>query len=150
MAGNVETLVTNRLAASVRVQAQYTTKPLMPYEQISLGNLSTGRGYDPAAALGDSGISGSFELRYGAIQLAPNVLASPYVFFDVGYVYNNDAALSGLTPSRTLRSFGAGVALRLANRANLEITYAQPLDSVVLGGLRPAPRLLVSLTASFL
>jgi len=122
----------------------------MPYEQISLGNLSTGRGYDPAAVLGDSGVSGSFELRYVGWQVTSGVTASPYVFFDAGYVHNNDAALSGLAPDRTLRSFGAGVALRLANRANLEITYAQPLDSVALGSLRPAPRLLVSLTASFL
>jgi len=150
LTGNVETLVATRLVASARVQAQYAARPLMPYEQISLGNLSTGRGYDPAAVLGDSGVSGSFELRYVGWQVASGVIASPYVFFDAGHVHNNDAALSGLAPDRTLRSFGAGVALRLANRANLEITYAQPLDSVALGSLRPAPRLLVSLTASFL
>jgi hemolysin activation/secretion protein len=132
------------------MQAQYSSKPLMPYEQISLGNLSTGRGYDPAAVLGDSGMSASFDLRYSAIQLDPKVLAAPYVFFDVGSVHNNSAAQSGLTPNRTLRSFGAGVLLRLANRANLEITYARPVDSVTSGGARPAPRLLLNLTASFL
>jgi hemolysin activation/secretion protein len=77
-------------------------------------------------------------------------VASPYIFFDAGAVHNNEASLSGLSQSRTLRSFGAGVALRLVNRANLDITYAQPIDSVASGGQRPAPRLLVNLTASFL
>ncbi len=148
--GSVETRVAGPISASLRMQAQYASKPLMPYEQISLGNLSTGRGYDPAAVLGDSGLSASFDLRYSAIQLHPKVLAAPYVFFDVGSVHNNSAEQSGLTPNRTLRSFGAGVLLRLANRANLEITYARPIDNVSADGVRPAPRLLINLTASFL
>jgi hemolysin activation/secretion protein len=148
--GGVDATVYGPISANVRMQAQYADKPLMPYEQISLGNLSTGRGYDPAAALGDRGVAASFELHQSAAQLTPKLLASPFVFFDIGYVHNNDAALSGLTPSRTLRSFGAGVALRLANRANLEITYAKPIDSVTPGGPKPAGRLLINLTASFL
>jgi len=150
MAGGVDAPVVGRVSADVRVQAQYANKPLMPYEQISLGNLSIGRGYDPAAVLGDSGASGSFELHYNGLQLYPKVLASPYVFFDAGFVHNNKAELSGLAPNRTLRSFGAGVLLRLANRANLEVTYAQPIDRITVGGERPAPRVLVNLTASIL
>jgi len=122
----------------------------VPYEQISLGDLSVGRGYDPAVVLGDSGAGASFDLRYDPIQINPTIMVSPYVFFDVGSVHNNDAALSGLTANRTLRSFGAGVTLRLANRANLDITYAQPIDPVVAGGVRPSPRVLINLTASFL
>jgi hemolysin activation/secretion protein len=137
-------------SGEIHVQAQYSEKPLMPYEQISLGDLSVGRGYDPAVVLGDSGAGASFDLRYDPIQLHPKVIASPYVFFDVGSVRNNDAATTGLTPSRTLRSFGAGVTLRLANRANLDLTYAQPIDPITEGGVRPSPRLLVNLTASFL
>lgn len=150
MAGAVDAPLAGRFSASLRLQAQYTDKPLSPYEQISLGNLSTGRGYDPAAVLGDRGVSGSFEVRYRGLELNPKVLASPYIFFDAGAVHNNEASLSGLTANRTLRSFGAGVALRLVNRANLEITYAQPIDSVAPAAPRPAPRLLVNLTASFL
>lgn len=138
------------ISGEVHVQAQYSDNPLMPYEQISLGDLSVGRGYDPAVVLGDSGAGAAFDLRYAPIQVGPRILASPYAFFDVGSVRNNDAGRSGLTPSRTLRSFGAGVTLRLANRANLEITYAQPIDAIVAGGTRPSPRLLINLTASFL
>jgi hemolysin activation/secretion protein len=148
--GSLDVPVAGPISASLRVDAQFTDKPLMPYEQISLGDLTVGRGYDPAVVLGDSGAAASLDLRYAALQLHPKLLASPYVFYDQGYVHNNEAALSGLTPSRTLRSFGAGVTLRLANRANLDITYAQPIDSVTAGGPRPSPRLLVNLTASFL
>jgi hemolysin activation/secretion protein len=146
--GNAEALLASRLSARVHVQAQYADDALLPYEQISLGNLSVGRGYDPAAVLGDSGAGAAFELHYGPMQVHPKILAAPFAFFDVGYVHNNDTLISGLPKGRTLRSVGAGVTLRLANRANLEITYAHPLDAVVTGGKQRDDRLLVSLTAS--
>lgn len=149
-AADVSAPLVGPLSASLRVQAQYSDKPLTPYEQFSLGDLSVGRGYDPAVLLGDRGAAAAFDLRYAAVQLYPRILASPFLFYDQGFVHNNEAGLSGLTPSRTLRSFGAGVTLRLANRANLELTYARPIDAVTAGGARPAPRLLVNLTASFL
>lgn len=149
-AGDIAAPVWGPLSASLRVQTQYADKPLTPYEQMSLGDLSVGRGYDPAVLLGDSGAAAAFDLRYAAFQLNPKVLASPYVFYDEGFVHNNESTLSGLTPSRTLRSFGAGVVFRLVNRANLDVTYAYPIDSVTVGGSRPTPRVLVNLTASFL
>jgi hemolysin activation/secretion protein len=148
--GNAETLLADRLSANIRVQGQYSNDALLPYEQISLGNLSVGRGYDPAAVLGDSGAGAAFEVHYGPMQLHPKILAAPFAFFDVGYVHNNDAARSGLAKGRTLRSVGAGVTLRLANRANVELTYAHPLDAVAAGGKRRDDRLLISLTASIL
>jgi len=147
-AGSAEAVITDRLTASVRAQAQYTSDPLLPYEQLALGNLTVGRGYDPAALLGDSGISGAFDLRYGPVQLHPQLQAAPYVFYDAGWVRNNDAALSGLQRSRTLRSFGAGVVFRIARRANLDLAYARPERAVTGGGKRPESRLLVQLTAS--
>jgi hemolysin activation/secretion protein len=149
-AGSLDAPVGGGFSANVRVQAQYTDKPLMPYEQIGLGDLTIGRGYDPAVVLGDSGVAAAFELRYAGLQLNPRLLFSPYLFFDSGSVHNNQAALSGLVADHTLRSIGAGAVLRLANRASLEMIYAYPLDSVNLGGERPTPRLLISLTASFL
>ena len=61
---------------------------------------------------------------------------------------NNRAAVSGLQDSRTLASVGAGVIFRLFGRANLEVTYAHPLDAVRPGGPRAGDRVLVQLTAS--
>lgn len=148
--GGIEAQVFGPISATLRAQAQYADKPLMPYEQFSLGDLSVGRGYDPAVALGDSGAGASLDVRYAAVDLGHQVLASPFVFYDHGYVRNNDTALSGLLASRTLRSFGAGLTLRLANRANLEFTYAHPIDSITPGGPREPSRLLINLTASFL
>jgi hemolysin activation/secretion protein len=142
-----ETLLTRDITGAVKVQAQYADEALAPYEQMSLGNLSVGRGYDPAVLLGDKGAAALFELHYAPFQLHPKVQASPYVFFDVGHVSNN-ASVTG--DGRTLRSVGAGAVFRIAGRANLEVTYAYPLDEVVRGISKPSPRLLLNLTASLL
>jgi hemolysin activation/secretion protein len=147
--GTIQTFVGD-FTITGHVQAQYTSSPLLPYEQISLGNLSIGRGYDPAAVLGDSGIAGSLDFRYAALPLHPLLIATPYAFVDAGHVHTNDAAGSGLEAGRTLRSIGAGVVFRIANRANLELTYAHPLDATVAGGGRKNDRLLVQLTASLM
>ena len=148
--GGLEAPINDQVRLSVRAQAQYAAKPLTPYEQISLGDLSVGRGYDPAVALGDSGAAAAVDLRFAPIEVNAKLMAAPFAFFDAGYVHNNDAGRSGLSASRSLRSIGAGVSLRISNRANLDLTFAYPLDSVSAGGSRPAPRLLLNLTASFL
>lgn len=94
--------------------------------------------------LGDSGASGAFELRYGPLPLHRLVLAQPYVFYDVGYV--NDRGAGALVKDRVLTSAGLGVLLRLAERANLDISYAKPFQAPLPGSPRPTPRLLVNLT----
>lgn len=148
--GGLDILLADRLTGQFRGQAQYSSSTLLPYEQVSVGGLTVGRGYDPAALLGDKGVSGAFEVRYGPLQLHPKVIAAPYAFFDAGYVANNNTAITGLYKSRTLTSVGAGVVFRLFNRANFEVTYAHPLDSVRTNGPRAGDRVLVQLTASLL
>ena len=148
--GGIDVAVSERFTALLRAQAQYSSKGLLPYEQMALGGLTVGRGYDPAALLGDKGISGTFEVRYGPIPVHPKLVAAPYVFVDAGRVWNNNATLSGLDRSRSLKSVGAGVVMRVFNRANLEVTYAHPIDATRAGGRRPTDRILIQLTASLL
>lgn len=148
--GGIDIAFTDRLTGMVRGQAQYSSSPLLPYEQLSLGGLTVGRGYDPAAVIGDKGISGAFELRYGPLAVHPKVQAAPYMFFDTGYVANNNVRVTGVEKSRSLSSVGGGVIFRVNNRANLEVTYAHPLDNTRPGGPRRGDRVLIQLTASLL
>jgi hemolysin activation/secretion protein len=148
--GGADIALSARLTGMIRAQAQYTGSALLPYEQMSLGGLTVGRGYDPATLLGDKGVSASTELRYGPVQLHPKVVAAPYAFFDAGYVANNNAGVSGLAKDRTLKSVGAGVIFRVFSRANIEVTYAHPLDSAAPGAPKPGDRILIQLTASLL
>lgn len=149
--GSLDIAFTDRLSGSVRAQAQYTDEKLLPFEQFALGGLTVGRGYDPAAVLGDKGVSGAFELRYGPLALHPKIQAAPYAFFDTGYVANNKVDPStGVEKDRSLSSVGAGMIFRVFNRANLEVTYAHPLDATRPGGPRRGDRVLVQLTASLM
>jgi len=148
--GGGDIAISERLTGMVRAQAQYSGSVLLPYEQMSLGGLTVGRGYDPAALLGDKGVSAAFELRYGPLPLHPRVMAAPYAFVDAGYVANNNVGATGLQKDRSLTSVGAGVIFRLFNRANLEVTYAHPLHATNPGGRRPGDRVLIQLTASLL
>ena len=50
-------------------QAQYANAPLLAYEELPVGNLTIGRGYDPAVVSGDNGLEGSFELRLGSFPV---------------------------------------------------------------------------------
>src|SRR3546814_9655898 len=65
-------------------RAQYSPDVLLSYEQMSAGNYTTGRGYDPGVITGDSGVGVAAELRYG--RIAPRepgaVALQPFVFFD--------------------------------------------------------------------
>lgn len=149
--GGLDIAFTDRLSGAVRAQAQYTDQKLLPYEQIALGGLTVGRGYDPAAVLGDKGVSAAFEVRYGPLALHPSVQAAPYAFFDTGYVANNKVlAGSGVDRNRSLSSVGAGLIFRVFNRANLEVTYAHPLDATRPGGSRRSDRVLIQLTTSLM
>jgi hemolysin activation/secretion protein len=148
--GGADVAISDRLVGMFRGQAQYAKASLFPYEQIAVGGLTVGRGYDPAALLGDKGVTGGFELRYGPWQLHPQIAAAPYGFFEMGYIANNNVGRTGAQKDRTLKSVGAGVIFRLFNRANLEVTYARPLDSVRPGAARPTDRVLIQLTASLL
>jgi len=148
--GGADIAFAERLTGMFRGQAQYSSSTLLPYEQMSLGGLTVGRGYDPAAVLGDKGVSGAFEVRYGPLALHPKVQAAPYAFFDAGYVANNNVSGTGSEKDRTLKSVGAGVIFRLFGRANLEVTYAHPLDATRPGGPRRGDRVLIQLTASLL
>jgi hemolysin activation/secretion protein len=144
--GSLSVFPVSHIQFVTRFQGQYSPDRLFDYEQLALGDLTVGRGYDPASVLGDSGASASFDLRYVQIPIATWIHAAPYVFYDVGYVHNN----GNLTPeTRTLTSAGVGVTLNLNNRANLDVLYAQGFQAPLPGGSRPTPRILFSLTANF-
>jgi hemolysin activation/secretion protein len=143
--GRAATTLFGALQFSNQVQAQYSPDQLFDYEQIALGDLTIGRGYDPAVVLGDSGVSDASELRYGPVPLRPQLLAQPYVFYDVGYVHDVGTAV---VKNRTLTSAGLGVLFRIANRLTADVAYAKPFQAPLPGQPRPTPRLLVNLTAA--
>lgn len=123
---------------------QYSAKPLLSFEQLGVGNLSIGRGYDPNAVPGDRGIAASLEARLGPILAASGTMI-PFAFYDHARV----TALGTSGYSTTLRSAGAGVRVGVLGSVNATATYAHPFDSTYPGGPRASDRALLTISANF-
>lgn len=137
-----------KLAFAIESQGQITSDPLPSFEELAAGSFSIGRGYDPGAVLGDSGVLSAFEIRYGS--LAPAEIGGwalqPFVFSDVAVVWNEDPSRSGSNPDKL---WSAGGGLRLAWGAGLQsdFTVAVPLERPDLAVSKGDVRFLFSLTA---
>ena len=134
------------LAVSGTVRAQASSKPLMSFEEFSVGNYTVGRGYDPGTLVGDSGIGTQAEFRLGS--RIPRAAAKPafeaYAFWDWAKVSNRDK-LTVLDQSNHLHSVGGGARVGFSRFA-LDAAVAFPLTRVGLFDEKPDPRVLVSLT----
>lgn len=126
--------------------AQNADSSLLTYEELAIGNLTYGRGYDPSSVAGDRGVAGTAELRVGPFTPAPRLVVQGYVFFDAAY-----AKRIGVSPlGSTVRSTGGGLRFSYDSRFNLDIAYADPLDRINNLAARPPPaRALVTMSASY-
>jgi hemolysin activation/secretion protein len=127
-----------------RLDSQYSARPLTTPDQYSAGNLTIGRGYQPGAALGDSALAGSVELRVGPFAATKTLQVEPFVFYDVVSLWNH-----GIAPfqHRTLSSLGGGARLQLDGTAHMDLLYAVPQTAPLgLGERRPGSSVLVNLT----
>lgn len=141
---NGQILLAPSVSLAVSAMGQYTADPLLSFEQLGVGNLSIGRGYDPNAVPGDRGIAGSVEARFGPFPVGSTTLA-PFAFYD----HARTTALGANGYSITLRSAGGGVRMNLFGPVNAAITYAHPFDTTYPGGRRASDRALFNISAKF-
>jgi hemolysin activation/secretion protein len=109
----------------VAADGQYTNDRLLASEEFIVGGAPYGRGYSYAAIGGDRGVAGTAELRAG---FKPNIkgisFIQGYTFLDASKVWNRGAG------SYDLASTGAGVRVRLGDKATLGLEAAKPLRKV--------------------
>lgn len=128
-------------------RGQYAFDPLLSFEEFTAGNYTVGRGYDPGAILGDSGLGVSAELRGPRIRVkdGSDLRVQPYVFGDAARVWNK-----GPGGTDHLSSAGGGVRAALGDRFRLDATMAVPLERAGLQTKRGNPRFLLTLTTRIL
>lgn len=145
---DVEYRPSPKLAFVLRNQAQITGDALPAFEEIAAGSFSIGRGYDPGAVLGDSGIMNSFELRYGTLvpPTIDGVALQPFVFTDLAHVWNEDPSRRPGNPDR-LWSAGGGLRLAWGKGVQSDFLLAVPLERPDLAPRRGDVRFLFTLTA---
>lgn len=134
------------LKLSMKPRFQYSPDALLGYEQISGGNYTAGRGFDPGAVIGDSGYGGQVEMAYGSLipQTVGGMAFQPYAFFDVMAV--NSRNLPG---TQTISSAGGGIRAALGQTAFLDIVGAVPLQRAPFQASRGDARVLINLSVQF-
>lgn len=136
------------LALGGAVYGQWANRALLNFEEFALGNLTYGRGYDPGSNGGDRVIAGRIEPRV-LLPIFSRIGVEAMGFFDIVRLNNLDRGT--LETNRTLKSAGGGVRLTVPGRIVLDVTYAKPLDLVLLTDeVKPKARVLVSLTTKIL
>ena len=132
------------LAFRLRPRFQVTQDALFSYEEISGGNYTVGRGYDPGAIIGDSGYGLQAEVAYGSlVPPGPRDFAiQPYVFFDAMAVYNKNVAGD---PDR-IYSAGGGIRATIGRYATLDAVAVAPLKRPPFARRRDSARALITLT----
>lgn len=127
---------------SLSPRFQYSPHALLTYEEVSAGNYTAGRGYDPGTLTGDSGAGYSFELRYGSLmpRSVDDVALQPFAFFDAMWIWNEDG------PDNRLYSTGGGMRAQWGAHGRIDLTAATPLRRVA-GYDRGDWRVLFSITA---
>ena len=116
------------LGLALAAQGQYAPDTLLTGEQFAFGGSQFGRGYDPGALTGDSGLGGSVEVRYDQpFTMSPVEALQPYVFFDTAEVWNaQNVASSG----QSINSVGGGVRFWLNYNVFGGVEIARTLTAV--------------------
>lgn len=139
------------LTFSLQPRAQYSPDRLLSYEEYSGGNYTIGRGYDPGAVIGDSGIGARAEVRVGSLipTTAGGTALQPYAFFDAAWVWNNDSAFNGLDPQKVV-SIGAGLRASIREAIRLDAGVAVPLHDPIGLQVKGDARFLLNLSFQLL
>ena len=133
---------------SLRPRFQWSPDALFSYEEISGGNYTSGRGYDPGTIIGDSGYGLQAEVAYGSLMpTTPNGIAvQPFAFFDMMAVWNDGAPFD---PDK-IYSAGGGLRATLGRYATVDSYLAVPLERPPFATRRGDVRALISLTVQLL
>jgi hemolysin activation/secretion protein len=132
------------LKFSLKPRVQISGDPLLSYEQVSGGNYTAGRGFDPGAVIGDSGFGGQLEVSYGSLvpKTPKGIAVQPYVFFDLMSVETKNVAGG----PDTISSVGGGVRTTLGRIANLDVFTAFPLETSPFQTQRGDARIMMTLS----
>ena len=148
--GMLEARPVPQVTMAFKPLAQISDGPLLSYEQVSLGNYTVGRGFEPGVALGDSAVGASLELRYGNLypHSADAFAFEPFVFLDVARGWMDNAAIAA-DPQRVL-SVGAGLRGRWGDKIDFGVLVAVPLEPAGFQTETPDPRVLFTVTGRLL
>ncbi|MBE9001071.1 ShlB/FhaC/HecB family hemolysin secretion/activation protein [Nostoc sp. LEGE 12447] len=113
-------------SVAIRSRLQLADRPLPAFEQISLGGISTVRGYRQDTFISDNGFLLSTELRIPVWETTTQEL-QVIPFIDFGTSWNNSS--DTFSPSGSLTSIGLALQYR-SDRFNARLDWGIPLNEI--------------------
>jgi len=115
-----------------RFEAQLSSDPLLPLEQLAIGGRYTVRGYRENTLVRDNGLAASLEVRVPLFQRSdPAIRIELAPFVDLGRSWNDTRAGSlEQTNSRTIASVGLGARVTLRHWGFGELYWGHRLSDV--------------------
>ena len=126
--GSVVIPIREQFQLDLRATGQYTSKPLILYEEMSMTGVNAVRGYLEAESLADKGVLGSVQLQSPTWRQSKASIGDLFLFYDEGYgrLFDPSPDVAG---ALTLRSWGVGVHLFPGKSITGSLTWADPLAS---------------------
>lgn len=131
-----------------QLAGQWASDPLLASEEFGLGGQVFGRAYDVSEVMGDHGLATSLELRYRGLAPWDELTLTPFAFYDIGKVWNEDS------DGRSFAASSAGFGMRMAYAVGFsgQLGLAFPLTREAerpLYGDGKSPRILFQLNYGF-
>jgi len=108
--------LTEELSLTTALSTQYASGTLYSSESFGYGGQGFGRAYDSSDITGDHGIAGSAEIRYNSFNYGDQLYLSPYIFYDVGKIWNINV---GTGEKKELSGSSAGFGVRFDTIENI-------------------------------
>lgn len=129
---------------------QRASGALYSAEEFGYGGQAFGRAFDPSEIIGDHGAAGSLELRYGGWSDWQTITLSPYAFYDIGVVWNDDIAQvnreSGASAGFGIR---ASSDIGMTGDIGLAFPLTREVGTPIYGQNDKGPRILLQIGQSF-
>jgi hemolysin activation/secretion protein len=142
--------LTQNFSGALSLSGQKSAQSLYSSEEFGYGGMAVGRAYDTSEISGDSGISGSLEIRYHGLLATGQTTLMPYFFYDIGKVWNYSTGQPGQISAA---SAGPGMRFQCTSGLSGNLYIARPLTKTVstllTGGDGTVPRFVFQLSDKF-
>lgn len=135
-----------------KLRGQWASDPLYSSEEFGYGGQDMGRSYDSSYIIGDKGLSTSLEAGYTGLSPLFGTFVTPYLFYDIGKVWNLDG--SGQDKVQSASSAGGGIRFQnelsgISGGIGLAVPLTKSIDDPIYGSGKNSPRILLEIGRSF-
>tara|TARA_Y100001934_G_scaffold283291_1_gene401893 strand:- start:614 stop:2323 length:1710 start_codon:yes stop_codon:yes gene_type:complete len=136
--------------AIYQLEGQLASGPLFSSQEFGYGGQKLGRAFDASEIVGDHGLASGIEFRYSGLELRNKFDLTPYLFYDIGVVWNDDTDQE-FRESAASAGFGLRFSHETGAHGNFGIAWplTRDVETPIFGQDQDNPRILLQISKSF-